>query len=46
MLSYRPGTVNDFHLGLNQFRANLTLSQHLLKKKMKTDAFILSTRAT
>jgi len=32
MLSYRPSTVNGFHLSLNQFKANLTLSQHLLKK--------------
>jgi len=38
MLSYRLGTVNDFHWGLKQvFRyiANLTLTQHLLEIKIK-----------
>ena len=36
MLSYRLGTLNDFHWGLNQFTAiaNLTLTPHSFEKKM------------
>jgi len=33
MMSYRPGTANDFHWGLNELSAvaNLILTQHKLK---------------
>ena len=38
MLSYRLGTVKDFHWGFNpvfRYIANLTLTQHLLENKIK-----------
>jgi len=35
ILSYRHGTVNDFHCGLKPDIANLTLTQHLWEKEIK-----------
>jgi len=51
MLSYRLGTVNDFHWEfkpvLSYSIANLTLSQHLFgEEKEKKYAFIFSIQAT
>ena len=46
MLSYRLGTVKDFHWGFKpvfRYIANLTLTQHLLENKIKKNTFTLST---
>ena len=35
MLSYRPGTANDFQCGLNQFSKSKNRIHRLLEKKKK-----------
>jgi len=46
MMSYRLGTVNDFHWEfkpvLSYIIANLTLSQHFLEKKRKEKMHLFS----
>ena len=42
MLSYRLGTVNVYQLNQFETIANLTLSQHLLEKKKRKNAFTFS----
>ena len=49
MLSYRPGTANDFQCGLNQFSniENRILTHRLFeKKKQQMNAYTLHLQAT